>query len=71
MKGAGFNPSLSSAQVVPGSVTFGISFYLGICVAKILPEMVPSEHQLWCTLWRNLRSLKDSNSICFVFFKTR
>ncbi len=37
----GFSPDFSSAQVVPGSVVFGNALYLGICVARILPEMVP------------------------------
>ncbi len=35
------SPNFSSAQVRPGSVVFGVSFYLGVCGAKRLPEVGP------------------------------
>ncbi len=37
------SPDFLSAQAVSGSVVFGNSLYLRICVAKMLPEMVPPE----------------------------
>ncbi|PIE73903.1 MAG: hypothetical protein CSA20_00885 [Deltaproteobacteria bacterium] len=62
------NPDFSSAQAVPGSVVFGNSLYLRICVARILAKMVLPGLTSGAHFWQNLSLLTDITDRCFYVF---